>query len=68
MGLRLHLCNGGGGSLGRMNSAGVDLLRDLLIIQRCMGIHPMQLIELPDKSIDTIMMRDYKGVCVEVCR
>lgn len=42
--------------------------RDLLIIQRHTGVQSMQLIELPDKSIDTIMMKYYKGVRIEVCR
>jgi hypothetical protein len=51
-----------------MIRAGVDLLRDTLIIHRYMGVHSTQLIGLPDKRIDTILTKDYKVVCIQVCR
>lgn len=44
-----------------------QLFIDILTLRRC-NCPSMQLVELPDKRIDTIMTKDYKVVCIQVCR
>ncbi len=51
-----------------MIRAGLDLLRELLIIHRDRDVHSVQLIELQGKSIDTVMVEDYKGWCIGIHR